>query len=64
MALRISDLQSDSDLDNIRNSCDVFQSNFHLELPHWTAECRDVLNWALVLYIEDDNYGDEQSLGA
>ena len=24
MTLRISDLQSDSDLDSIRNSCDVF----------------------------------------
>ena len=29
MTLRSNDLQSDSDLDSIRNSCDVFQNFFH-----------------------------------
>ena len=34
MTLRVSDLQLDSDLDNIRNSCDVFfrSSDHHVEL--------------------------------
>ena len=30
MTLRVSELQLDSDLDSIRNSCDVFSHHFHL----------------------------------
>ena len=32
MTLRSSDLQSDSDLDSIRNSCDVFANHYQIRL--------------------------------
>ena len=42
MTLRSSDLQSDSDLDSIRNSCDVYntQLQFWQSLRCWRYRCR------------------------
>ena len=37
MTLRVSDLQSDSDLDSIRNSCDVFLSHRNLNIVKNTS---------------------------
>ena len=37
MTLRSSDLQSDSDLDSIRNSCDVLEKEFVGLLAPWTS---------------------------
>ena len=34
MTLRVSDLQSDSDLDSIRNSCDVLYSRLLFSVGH------------------------------
>ena len=43
MTLRSSDLQSDSDLDSIRNSCDVFYYMAQLSLPGAALELYHVV---------------------
>ena len=46
MTLRSSDLQSDSDLDSIRNSCDVFVT-FATKVPYSTF-CDDKMRQVLI----------------
>ena len=48
MTLRSSDLQSDSDLDSIRNSCDVFFKNMY----------NDIFLGKGVYGVDDDNDDD------
>ena len=68
MTLRVSDWQSESDLDSIRNSCDVFlkflsssesnnkswdQLTFHTSLPNFSRTCLDIL--LLLINLNSDN---------
>ena len=59
MTLRVSDLQSDSDMDSIRNSCDVFREAFpYSALLSQTSPCLFVRKGTRHER-SDDQYGDD-----